>query len=156
MKTLGDHLRKRRLDLNLLQRHIADRLGVDDTTVCNWESGRTAPQLRFIPRILAFLGYDPYVPSPQALGERIIAARRRLGLTQKGLAGLLDIDPGTVSRWERGKSLPSKNLLRRLSAYLTFHLSDVVEPEEQPGQQPRASCGERLRQVSLNRDIRHT
>jgi len=124
LKTLGDHLRKRRLDLELLQREIAGKLGVDETTICNWETNRTSPQLRFIPRIIAFLGYHPYDIPPQALGKRIIATRRRLGLSQERLAELLDIDPGTLGRWERGTTSPSKNLLRRLNAFLTTQLSD--------------------------------
>ena len=124
LKTLGDHLRKRRLDLGLLQRDVAERLEVNQMTVCNWETNRTSPQLRFIPRIHAFLGYDPYDTPPPALGQRIIATRRRLGFSQKKLAGLLDIDPVTLSRWESGRRSPSRKLLRRLNAFLTSHLSD--------------------------------
>ena len=123
LNTLGDHLGRRRLDLGLFQREVAGTLGVAEQTICNWETNRTSPQLCFIPRILAFLGYDPYAPSPQALGERIIAARRRLGLGQKTLAGLLHIDPGTLGRWERGIGSPSKELLRKLDAFLTSDLS---------------------------------
>jgi len=33
LKTLGDHLRKRRLDLNLLQKEVAEIIGVDETTI---------------------------------------------------------------------------------------------------------------------------
>jgi len=123
LNTLGDHLRKRRLDLGLLQCDVAEKLQVNQMTICNWETNRTFPQLRFIPRIIAFLGYDPYDTPPQAVGKRIIATRRRLGLSQKRLGALLDIDPGTLGRWERGKSSPSKNLLRRLNAFLSSHLS---------------------------------
>ncbi len=35
-KTLGDHLRKKRLDLKLLQKEVAQRLGVGESTVYNW------------------------------------------------------------------------------------------------------------------------
>jgi hypothetical protein len=35
LKTLGDHLRKKRLDLKLLQREAAERLGVNETTTYN-------------------------------------------------------------------------------------------------------------------------
>ena len=44
MKTLGDHLRKRRLDLGLLQREVADRLGVTKDTIHNWESNHKSSQ----------------------------------------------------------------------------------------------------------------
>jgi len=60
LHTLGDHIRKRRLDLGLLQREVAEKLQVNQMTVCNWETNRTSPQLRFIPRIVAFLGYCLY------------------------------------------------------------------------------------------------
>jgi transcriptional regulator with XRE-family HTH domain len=58
--TLGDHVRKRRLDLGLLQREVAERLGVDKTTVFNWERGRTTPLQAVRPALFEFLGYVPY------------------------------------------------------------------------------------------------
>jgi transcriptional regulator with XRE-family HTH domain len=39
-----------------LQRQVAERLGVDETTVTNWELNRTTPALRFLPAIIRFLG----------------------------------------------------------------------------------------------------
>jgi transcriptional regulator with XRE-family HTH domain len=116
---LGDHLRKRRLDLGLLQSEVADTLGVTESTICSWETGRTSTQLRFIPRIIAFLGYDPLSgASHQTSGERIIAARQRLGMTQKELARTLGVDPTTVGRWERGTGKPSKGLEERIEGFL--------------------------------------
>jgi DNA-binding XRE family transcriptional regulator len=38
-----DRLQKRRLDLGLRQRDVADLLGVHETTVYNWERNRTVP-----------------------------------------------------------------------------------------------------------------
>jgi DNA-binding XRE family transcriptional regulator len=55
LRTLGNHLRKRRLDLGLLQREVAEQLGVDETTIYNWESGRHAPSAQFSARIRVFL-----------------------------------------------------------------------------------------------------
>ena len=59
LRSIGDHLRKRRLDLGLLQREAALRIGVDKTTVFNWEAGTASPNLRAIPGLVRFLGYDP-------------------------------------------------------------------------------------------------
>jgi DNA-binding XRE family transcriptional regulator len=46
-----------------------------------------------------------------ALAERvpqlILEGRKEAGLTQAMLAALVDVDQSTVSRWERGKELPS-------------------------------------------------
>jgi transcriptional regulator with XRE-family HTH domain len=40
---------------------------------------------------------------------------RQLALTQRELAGLVGVDPMTVSRWERGKAEPGMAQLRRLA-----------------------------------------
>ena len=103
VETLGDHLGGKRLDLGLLQRKVAQELRVTEASVCNWENGRSSPALRFVPRIIEFLDYDPYDTQPEDLGERIIAVRRKLGLSQKELARGLGVDPTTVGRWERGQ-----------------------------------------------------
>ena len=58
LKTLGDHIRKKRLDLGLLQKEVAERIGVGKTTIYNWEKNRTTPASRFRRRIIQFLGYD--------------------------------------------------------------------------------------------------
>lgn len=47
-------------------------------------------------------------PSP------ILETRRRLGVTQAALAELLGVSFVTVNRWERGKSRPSDEILRRI------------------------------------------
>ena len=115
---MGDHLRKGRLDLGLLQKEVAERLGVDAMTICNWETNRTSPQLRFIPRIIAFLGYNPHYTQSGTLGERIVACRRVMGLSQKELACHLGVDPSTLGRWERGTGRPSQRCRERLLAFL--------------------------------------
>jgi transcriptional regulator with XRE-family HTH domain len=112
INTLGDHLRKRRLDLGLPQREVADKIGVDETTVNNWERQRTEPEIRFIAPIIEFLGYDP-LPQPKSLPERLKTYRLKLGLSQKKLAIKLGIDPSTITRWEVGLHKPA-NIYRKL------------------------------------------
>lgn len=114
LNTLGDHLRKRRLNLGLLQQEVAEQLGVAEATIVNWERNHTSPEIRFIPRIIAFLGYNPGDRQSGTLGQRLVTYRRRMGLSQKKLALYFGIDPTTLARWERGKGQPSKKLGRRL------------------------------------------
>lgn len=64
---------QRRVDLGLLQREVAQELRVNEMTICNWETNRTSPQLRFIRGIVAFLGYSPYYTQSDSLGKRILA-----------------------------------------------------------------------------------
>ena len=117
LNTLGDHLRKRRLDLKLLQKELAQKIGVDKTSIYNWENNRISPSFYFIPKIIEFLGYVPYDTKANTLGEKIKTYRKILGLTQKKLANLLDIDTSTIGHWERGKNRPTKRHLKNLTTY---------------------------------------
>ena len=131
LRTLGDHLRKRRLDLGLLQREVAEKLGVDEMTVCNWEINRTSPQLRFIPRIIEFLGSVPDDTQAESLGQQIVAARRRLGLSQRELVHCLVIDPSTLGRWEKGDGPPSQRYREMLLALLAGQAPGPTKPQRQ-------------------------
>ncbi|MFX0066100.1 MAG: helix-turn-helix domain-containing protein [Candidatus Hermodarchaeota archaeon] len=42
-KTLGERIKKKRMDMGLFQKDIARIIGVSTDTVTNWEKGRTKP-----------------------------------------------------------------------------------------------------------------
>lgn len=119
LNTLADHLRRRRLDLGLLQREVAQRLEVDKDYVYYWEKNRYSPSLHFIPRIIRFLGYMPYDTSAMTLGERIVTLRRYLGLRREELAERLAVDKTTLRDWEHGKRRPLKANWEKLEVLLT-------------------------------------
>lgn len=106
LKTIGDHIRKRRLDLGLLQKQVACQIGVDQATICNWEGNATTPVCRYYQPIIQFLGYNPF-PAAQTLGEQLVQHRKALGLVQTQFAKRLGVDPSTLGNWERGQKLPS-------------------------------------------------
>jgi len=93
-QTLGEHIRKQRLELGLTQKQAADRLRVTSFTVLNWEKGHTEPPIETVPAILRFLGYDPF-PQPQNLPKRLLAKRRVMGWSIRQAARQLGVDPGT-------------------------------------------------------------
>jgi transcriptional regulator with XRE-family HTH domain len=112
LKTFGNHLRKRRLDLNLLQKEMAQKLGVCEPSIYNWENNQVAiPAIKYIPKIIEFLGYVPFDTATLSIGEEIVIYRRLLGLSQKKLAHKLGIDPCTLSKWERNKRQPPEKFL---------------------------------------------
>ena len=114
---MGDHLRKRRLDLGLRQKDVAKQLGVNKDTIRNWEVGRAAPALWRWPAIIRFLGYVPF-SNNGALPDRLRCYRRLHGLSQKRLAALLGVDPGTVSHWERPFSPLNKERVEKIESLL--------------------------------------
>lgn len=111
--TLGDHLRKRRHELGLLQRQVARKLRVTLNTVIDWEKDRVEPELRYWPNIISFLGYDPY-PEPRTLGEKLRSQYRALGIARKEAAARLGMDENTLQRYETGIWSPKSDRARRL------------------------------------------
>jgi transcriptional regulator with XRE-family HTH domain len=110
LQTIGDHIRKKRLDIGLLQSDVAERIGVSEATIYNWERNANSPQVHDIPAIILFLGYNP-LPAAKSLGKKLLWARRKLGLTQRTMAERLGIDPTTLARLERGIGKQSRKQL---------------------------------------------
>lgn len=117
INTLGDHLRKRRLDLGLLQREVAERIGVDPATVTNRELRHVAPEFRWLPAIIDFLGYDPR-PRPATIRQALIRHREGQGLSQRAFADQLGVDPSTLAKWERGRRVPAGRYRVRIDSVI--------------------------------------
>ena len=60
-KTLGEHLRKKRIDLSLSMTQLAKLLGlgITDTAIEKWEKNQNRPTEFHRGRIIEFLGFDP-------------------------------------------------------------------------------------------------
>ncbi|MDP2331827.1 MAG: helix-turn-helix transcriptional regulator [Reyranella sp.] len=100
-QTLGEHLKKRRRKLSLLQREAAEQMGILTETYANWEKDKTAPVAAQFRPVVAFLGYDP-TPAAQTLAERLQAKRRELGVTFSEVARHVGWDEGTLTRYLNG------------------------------------------------------
>ena len=107
-------MRKNRLDKKLFQREVGRQIGVEESTITNWETNRTSPSLSHIPKIIKFIGYIPCKTSV----ENIKMSRQLLGISQEFLAKQIGVDPGTVARWETGKGAPSKKQLTMIDQFL--------------------------------------
>lgn len=117
LKTIGDHIRKRRLDLHLFQRDVAEQIGVTESCIWNWESNTSTPELRCLSMIIRFLGYDP-LPQPTSLVEQLLHFRRSRSMSQNALAKLIGVNPATLARWERGERQPMGVRLERVKSFL--------------------------------------
>ena len=106
------------MDLGLRQSDVARTLGVWTSTINYWENNHHLPHVQYVPKIVTFLGYDPFPGLPDALPERLKAARIAAGLTRRQLAARVAVHPGTVAEWERGEKRPSKGNRERLAAFL--------------------------------------
>ncbi len=67
------------------------------------------------------------------IGANIASYRKRLGLTQAGLAEKLNYSDKAVSKWERGESAPDVQTLVQLAELYDVTVNDLlVDPNELP------------------------
>ena len=112
-RTIGDAIRKRRLDLGLRQIDVAAAIGCNELSVLNWEKSYTSPRIDQMAKIIKFLGYNP-LSKGTTIAERIAHHRQTFGMTQKQFARKIGIDPTTLARWERGERCPRGKFLETL------------------------------------------
>ena len=99
-------MRRRRIDLGLLQKDVSNVIGVTEDCITNWEKNRTTPQIQFLPKIIDFLGYNPNHYDISSFGEIVRDFRQCNGLSHNKLGKLLGVDASTIGSWEIGKSKP--------------------------------------------------
>lgn len=86
-------------------------------TVNAWEKGREEPKVSYVPAVIGFLGYDPFAEA-ESFGERLRAARRRRGLTQRKLARELGTTQAIVSLLETGGEVMNPRVLAAVQAFV--------------------------------------
>lgn len=70
----------------------------------------------------------------EKIGQFIAAQRKALSMTQKELGDRLFVSDKTVSKWERGASLPNVALLQPLAEVLAVSVSELLNGETQTPQ----------------------
>jgi DNA-binding transcriptional regulator YiaG len=118
-------MRYRRHERGLTQAQVGTILGVTECCVTNWELGHTEPEVRYFPKIIEFIGYCPYDPCADLI-DRAGAIRRAFGLTQEGLALILDVDESSLASWERQEHKPTKRSRERLRSFIANPLGPVL------------------------------
>jgi DNA-binding XRE family transcriptional regulator len=138
--TLGQHLKKKRFLAGVRQREAAVKLGVSTLTMSLWERDRVYPSWAFQPRLIAYLGYNPFTetglktpqsnePScvaffspdaPTTMGQKIKLHRLKLRKSRKQFAAELGISQKTLWGWETDRWQPSNLLKRRIGVGLTL------------------------------------
>ncbi len=126
--TIGDFLLKRRTELNLTQKQVAEEiLHTSIANIGNWESNRNTISLLFLPKVYEFIGYFP-CDNSLSLGLRLKERRENFGFPIKKLSKILKIDPCTIAYWERGDHQPSLKSLTIINGFLKeFTFEKILE-----------------------------
>jgi len=134
-ETLGQHLRKKRFDSGLRQSEAAQRLNISDRTLSCWECDRIVPAWAYQPRLIAYLGYDPFTgltpgktkgnetprvaflspDAPLSIGQKIRHFRLKSHKTLKQFASELGVSIKTLWGWETDRRQPSALCRKRIA-----------------------------------------
>jgi len=126
LRTLGDHLRKVRLDRGLSQPDVAVILKTSPDMVINWELNRNHPTAKFAKTIIDFMGHFPFSFDDCFIGKQVYYARLITGKTQKQLAKIIGCDASNLRHIELSNRRPQKEMKSRLEDYLRAALSDFA------------------------------
>jgi hypothetical protein len=87
--------------------------------VNNWEQNHGEPEIRFVPKIIEFLGYNPK-PMPDGTLERLAWYKWTCGLNYEALGERMRIHPEQLQAWLVGRQKPFNKSLARIEEFLAF------------------------------------
>ena len=88
------------------------------------------------------------------LQENIKAFRKDRGLTQEELAIRVNVVRQTVSKWEKGLSVPDADMLQKIADVLEVSVSQLLGREEEP-EKDRNEVAEQLSRINEQLAIRN-
>ena len=88
------------------------------------------------------------------LQENIKTFRKQRGLTQEELAIRVNVVRQTVSKWEKGQSVPDADLLEKIAEVLEIPVSQLLGEEKMPVQ-GRNEIAEQLSRINEQLAIRN-
>lgn len=117
-ETLPGLLRRRRRLLGLKTADVAALFGIAEWSYRAWERGLSDPAARNYPKVIEFLGREPW-PTLVNLPERFRAARLRRGLIIQEAAAIIGIHSTKLGQFERHADRRwSRSMLDRIEAFL--------------------------------------
>jgi ribosome-binding protein aMBF1 (putative translation factor) len=110
LRTVGDHICKKRIDLGLSRSDLAKTLGTTQTRVWVWENYETLPKTTVYPKVIEFLGYDPLFDDSGTLKANIENYRRKHGLSNMKLAKQIGISYALLLRLVNDRKVGEKSV----------------------------------------------
>lgn len=131
LSTLGDYLRKERLNRGLSLISVSRLLKICPDTINAWEENRKSPRLRASHRIIDFLGYFPPIATSRfSIRKRLYFARLILGETQREAAKKIGIGASKFINIELGKRRVTFQIKEKIQTYITKAFSIQKNKED--------------------------
>lgn len=150
LESIGDHLRKKRLDLKLRQKDLIETLGVCQANILLWETNKTEPRANHIPKINNFLNYCLTPQEPVLhFGHQLRLYRINiLGYSIFELACKIGIDESTLNEIEKTSIIKHAHVLNAINIFLedsSWNISDKTPTQFIP---VKSKCHKQPRYIS--------
>ncbi len=104
----------------MIQGEVVEIVGVTESTVWNWEHG-TEAEIRFMPKIVDFLGYVPFECPDNPIGK-LRYFKLIKGLSYERLGILMGKDPEQLTDWLSGRIMPCERNINFVIDFLDNQL----------------------------------
>jgi transcriptional regulator with XRE-family HTH domain len=127
--TTAERIKRNRIKVGWTQRDLAEKVGVSQMTISNWESGRAHPSLKHKTQLFSLLG----VPEPEQKSS-----------TEKSGVELSEAGPSAVSAWLTKTRLERKMSVPELSETADVTAAQIYNIESGRTTNPRRSTIKKL------------
>ncbi len=149
-----NRLKELRLKKNVLQKDVAEQIGVNRTSYVRYEKGQSEPDFDTVSKLADYfevtidylLGHEKYIVQPSSVNRipvngkelahekeknvimlnRLRELRQNAGLNQCQFAKKMNISQGTLSNWENGMFEPDIASLRMIADYFKVTIDYLI------------------------------
>lgn len=118
LRTLGDHIRKARIERGEYQSDLAKMFRVTPDTVTNWELNRNKVGREYYPIVEKYLGYLSKEFELTELAHKLAFYRWEHNMSIKELGRTIGVDTSCIRSAERGKNSFQKITRKRLQKFI--------------------------------------
>lgn len=148
METVKSIIRNNRQKLNLTKAELAEKIGVNASTITRWESGEVDNMTRKnIIRLANVLCISPMDFLEKDQDVMSLTEKPKIGRTfahnlsvylalrnrsQKELAKYVGVSGTTVTNWVRGYKMPRMDKIDKICQFLTINRDDLLSEQNPP------------------------
>lgn len=130
---IGTRIKQLRKQYNLSQEEFANKIGVSQTTITAWETGKAEPASSVVVKIANYfkvstdfiLEVNDSKP-PFVLGSKIKQLRRSRNLNQSEFGKIFNVSQQAVTAWETNKHIPGADTLLFLADYFNVSADELL------------------------------
>lgn len=131
-------LKELRMQNNLTQKDLAEKLGIAQNTVSQWENGTRSINTETA-KVIADL-FNVSIDTLCNNGSdfdgnvmvRLKELRKEKGLSQKELADIFSVSQGTIANWENGRRIMDIETAKSISDFFGVTIDYLLGKEKQP------------------------